>query len=117
MQRSLRRQRGLSFVSVVLIGAALVAAFAIGGQSVPIFTEHMAVKKAVQKAASEAASVAELRAAFDRSASIDNIQSLSGMDLEIGKQGERFTVSYAYEREISLVGPAYLVYRFKGSTQ
>ena len=31
MQHSLRRQRGLSFVSVVLIGFILVAAFAIGG--------------------------------------------------------------------------------------
>jgi len=117
MQRSLRRQRGLSFVSVVLIGAALVAAFAIGGQSVPIFTEHMAVQKAAQKAAGEATSVAELRAAFDRSASIDDIQSIKGMDLEISKQGERFTASYAYEREIALVGPAYLVYRFQGSTK
>ncbi len=117
MQRSLRRQRGLSFVSVVLIGAALVAAFAIGGQSVPIFAEHMAVQKAAQKAANEATSVAELRAAFDRSASIDEIKAITGMDLEIDKQGERFTVSYAYEREISLVGPAYLVYRFQGSTK
>ena len=51
MQHSLRHQRGLSFVSVVLIGFILVAAFAIGGQSVPIFTEYMAVQKAAQKAA------------------------------------------------------------------
>ena len=54
MQHSLRRQRGLSFVSVVLIGFILVAAFAIGGQSVPIFTEYMAGQKAAQKAAGEA---------------------------------------------------------------
>ena len=63
MQHSLRHQRGLSFVSVVLIGFILVAAFAIGGQSVPIFTEYMAVQKAAQKAADEATSVTELRAA------------------------------------------------------
>ncbi len=49
MQHSLRRQRGLSFVSVVLIGFILVAAFAIGGQSVPIFTEYMAVQKRPKK--------------------------------------------------------------------
>lgn len=117
MQRSLRRQRGLSFVSVVLIGFVLVAAFAIGGQSVPIFTEYMAVQKAAQKAASESASVTELRAAFDRSASIDDIKTITGKDLEISKNGDRLVAHYAYEREIGLAGPAYLVYRFQGSTK
>ena len=106
MQHSLRRQRGLSFVSVVLIGFILVAAFAIGGQSVPIFTEYMAVQKAAQKAADEATSVTELRAAFDRSASIDDIRSINGKDLEVSKNGDRFTVHYEYEREIGLAGPA-----------
>ena len=110
MQHSLRRQRGLSFVSVVLIGFILVAAFAIGGQSVP-------VQKAAQKAADEATSVTELRAAFDRSASIDDIRSINGKDLEVSKNGDRFTVHYEYEREIGLAGPAYLVYRFNGSTK
>ena len=77
----------------------------------------MAVQKAAQKAADEATSVTELRAAFDRSASIDDIRSINGKDLEVSKNGDRFTVHYEYEREIGLAGPAYLVYRFNGSTK
>ncbi len=111
-----RRQRGMSFISVVVIGAFLVAVAAIGAQSVPMFLEYAAVKKAAQKAATEATSVAELRAAFDRSASIDDIKSITGLDLEVEKNGERFSASFSYEREIPLVGPAYLVYRFDGRT-
>ena len=74
-------------------------------------------QKAAQKAADEATSVTELRAAFDRSASIDDIRSINGKDLEVSKNGDRFTVHYEYEREIGLAGPAYLVYRFNGSTK
>ena len=40
------RQRGLSFIGVIFIGLLAVAAFAIGGQSVPIFIEYQAIKKA-----------------------------------------------------------------------
>ena len=94
-----------------------MAAFAIGGQSVPIFIEYMAVKKAAAKAAREGTTVPEVRAAFDRAAQIDNITSIAGKDLEVTKNNERVVVSYSYEREVHLTGPAYLVYRFQESTK
>ncbi|MBV7427608.1 MULTISPECIES: DUF4845 domain-containing protein [unclassified Acidovorax] len=109
------RQRGLSFFGLVFIGVLAVAVFAIGGQSVPIFLEYVAIKKAVEKAKVES-SVAGVRAAFDRSAAIDNIASIQGKDLEVGKRGDKVVVSYKYSREIALAGPAYLVYRFEGQT-
>mgnify|MGYP003424162268 CR=1 FL=1 len=83
----------------------------------PIVPEYVAVQKAGQKAAYAATSVTVLRAAVDRSASMDDIRSINGKDLEVSKNGDRFTVHYEYEREIGLAGPAYLVYRFNGSTK
>ncbi|MBV7455432.1 DUF4845 domain-containing protein [Acidovorax sp. sif1233] len=109
------RQRGLSFFGLVFIGVLAVAVFAIGGQSVPIFLEYVAIKKAVEKAKVES-SVAGVQAAFDRAAAIDNIASIQGKDLEVGKRGDKVVVSYKYSREIALAGPAYLVYRFEGHT-
>jgi len=47
-------QRGLSFFGVIFIGLFAVAAFAIGGQSIPVFLEHQAIRKAAAKAAKEA---------------------------------------------------------------
>ena len=38
-------------------------------------------------------------------------------DLEIAKRGEKVVVSFAYDREIHLVGPAYLVLKYQASTQ
>lgn len=109
------RQRGLSFFGLVFIGVLAVAVFAIGGQSVPIFIEYAAIKKAAEKAKAEG-SVAGVRGAFDRAAAIDDITSIRGSDLEVGKRGDKVVVSYKYSREIALAGPAYLVYRFEGQT-
>ena len=111
------QQRGLTFIGLIFVGLIAVAAFAIGGQSLPIFLEYQAIHKAAQKAANEASTVPEIRALFDRAGAIDDIKSVTGRDLEITKQNDKIVVGYNYSREIPLVGPAFLVYRFKGSSK
>ncbi|KRB27414.1 DUF4845 domain-containing protein [Acidovorax sp. Root70] len=109
------RQRGLSFFGLIFVGLIAVAAFAIGGQSIPIFLEYASAKKAIEKAKVET-TVPGIRAAFDRAASIDDIRSIKGSDLEVTKRGEKVVVSFKYAREIPLAGPAYLVYRLEAQT-
>lgn len=111
------RQRGLSFIGVIFIGVLAVAAFAIGGQSVPIFLEYQAIKKATLKASKDGSTVAEIRSSFDRAAAIDNINSVAGKDLDVSKRGDKTIVSVKYSREIELAGPAFLVYRFQYQTE
>ena len=110
------RQRGLSFIGVIFVGLIAVAAFAIGGQSVPVFLEYANIKKAAAKAARDGNTVPEIRAAFDRAAQIDDIHSISGKDLEITKQGDKVVVEFAYDKEIPLAGPAYLLLKYRGSS-
>lgn len=110
------RQLGLSFIGVIFVGLVAVAAFAIGGQSVPIFLEYQAIRKAANKAAREGTTVGDIRGSFDRSAAIDTINSIQGKDLEVSKRGDKIVVSFKYSREIPLAGPAFLVYRFEGQT-
>lgn len=107
------RQKGVSFIGFVVIAVLAVAVFAIGGQSLPIFLEYQAAQKAAQRAANEGGTAPEMRAVFDRAAQIDDIKTISGKDLSISNVNDRAVVGFAYEREIPLVGPAYLVYRFK----
>ena len=109
------RQRGLSFIGLVFFGVLAVAVFAVGGQSLPMFLEYTAAKKAIEKAKVES-TVPGVRAAFDRAAAIDDINSIKGSDLEITKRNEKIVVSYEYNREIPLFGPAFLLYRFHGSS-
>lgn len=107
------RQRGLSFIGLVFLVAIIVSAAVIGAQSVPVFLEYQAITKAANKAAAEGNTVAEVKASFDRSAAIDDFKSVSGSDLEVTKVNDKIVVGFEYSREIHLVGPAYLVYRFK----
>ena len=111
------RQRGLSFIGLVFLLVIGVAIAFVATKSLPILIEWQEVQKAVKKAAAEGNTVPEIRAAFDRSAAIDDIVSIAGKDLAITKENEKVVVSYEYSREIPLAGPAYLVYRLKGSSK
>ncbi|KAF1045813.1 DUF4845 domain-containing protein [Xylophilus sp.] len=113
---SRRRQRGLSFIGLVLTVALIVGVVTVAMKAVPILIEYQAVLKASRKAARESTTVAEVRAAFDRSAAIDDITSLSGRDLEVSKENDHVVVAFSYTREIPLGGPVYLTFKFSERT-
>ena len=111
-----QQQRGLTFFGLLIVGIMVAYAGVILAQVAPTYIEFMAVQKAAQKA-SDGTTVAEVRAIFDKAATIDNITTITGKDLDIGKEGNRVVVSFAYVREIQLVGPAYLVMKYEGSSK
>ena len=109
-------QQGLTFFGLLIVGILLAFAGVIFAQLVPTYIEFMAVEKAVQMA-SEGTTVAEVRSIFDKAAQIDDITTITGKDLEVSKQGDRVVVSFDYQREIPLMGPAYLVMKYTGSSK
>lgn len=111
-----RQQRGLTFIGLIIVGTLLALAGLVAAQVFPTYLEFMAVQKAVQKA-SAGGTVAEVRSIFDKAATIDDIRTISGKDLTVGKQGDRVVVSFDYVRDIHLAGPAWLVMKYKGSSQ
>jgi hypothetical protein len=111
-----KQQQGLTFLGLLVVGILLAFAGVVLAQVVPTFIEFKAVEKAVQKASS-GTTVAEVRSLFDKASQIDDIKSISGKDLEVGKEGDRVVVSFAYTREIHLVGPAFLLMKYEGRSQ
>lgn len=111
-----QQQRGISLIGLLFVGSVLGAGVLVGLQVAPTVIEYLAVQKAVKKAA-VGTTVADVRSIFDKAAQIDDIRSISGQDLEISKQGDRVIVGFAYQREIHLSGPAYLVLKYKGSSR
>jgi len=110
------RQRGLSFLGLLIVGGLLAVTGVIGAQIVPTAIEYQAVTKAINKA-SAGTTVAEVRSTFDKAAVIDNITSLAGKDLNVTKEGDKVVVSFAYQREIHLTGPAYLTLKYAGRSR
>lgn len=110
------KQRGISFIGLLVIGGLVAAASVVAIQVVPTALEYQAVRKAANKAA-EGVTVAEVRSLFDKAASIDNISSVTGRDIEVTKENDRVVVSFDYQREIHLAGPAFLTLKYSGRSK
>ena len=109
-------QRGVSFLGILVVGGLLAVAGVITAQIVPTAIEYQSVLKAVKKAR-EGNSVVEVRTIFDKAAAIDNINAITGKDLEVTKEGDKIVVSFAYQREIHLAGPGYLTLKYAGRSK
>ena len=115
--RTRRRQRGLSIIGLIFIGLIVVGLLALGFRTVPAVIEYIAIERAVQKIKNEANTVGELRAAFDRHATIDDITSINEADLDITKEGDQVVISYAYQKKIPVLDNVSIVIDFAGTTR
>lgn len=109
-------QRGISFLGLLILGIVLALLAIVGARVLPTATEYMAITKAVKKAAFDGDTVQAIRASFDRTASVDYITSIEGKDLEVTKNDDKTVVTFAYDKEIPLAGPAFLLIKYRGSS-
>ncbi len=110
------QQRGISFIGLLFVGGILAFGGVIAAQVAPTLIEYQAINKAVKKAALEGTTAQDVRASFDRSGAIDDFKAITGKDLDVTKQGEKIVVNFAYNKEIHLGGPAYLLLKYEGSS-
>lgn len=111
------RQQGLSLVGLLFVGLIVVVLLMLGAKLVPAVVEYIAIERAVQKIKNEANTVGEIRAAFDRHATIDDIKSITSRDLDITKEGDRIVISYAYTYNVPILDNVRLVIDFSGTTR
>jgi Tfp pilus assembly major pilin PilA len=112
----IHRQRGVSFIGVLIVVGILAFAGVIAAQAFPTVIEYQAVVKAVNKA-KDGESVAEVRTLFDKAAQIDDIKSITAKDLQVGKEGDKTVVSFAYNKEIHIAGPTFLLIKYAGRSK
>lgn len=104
---------GLMFWAVFLGFFALIAM-----KVIPTINEYSTIKRVVNKIATEGgSSVAEVRAAFEKQKSIEYGISISAKDLDIGKENDKIVVKFAYDKEIELMDPVYLVIKYQGQSK
>jgi hypothetical protein len=115
--RTRRQQRGLSIIGLIFIGLIVVGLLALGFRTVPAVIEYIAVERAVQKIRNEGTTVQDIRYAFDRHATIDDITSIRSTDLDITKEGDQVVISYAYQKRIPILDNVALVIDFAGTTR
>jgi hypothetical protein len=111
-------QQGVSLLGAVLVIAVIGGIGVIGMKSFPVFMEYRAIQKAIVKAKNGGTTPQEIANAFNKTAQIDDILTITGADLAIekGKNGD-MEVGFDYAKEVELVAPVSLLFRFKGSTK
>ncbi len=114
-----RAQRGLSLIG--LLAWAIIIGFIgyLGVRVLPTVNEFLTIQRAVNRVAAEAPpTVGEVRRAFDKQKDIEySISSISGKDLEITKENEKLVIRFAYDKEIPIMEPVYLLLKYKGSSR
>jgi hypothetical protein len=109
------RQRGVTLFGL-LFWAVIVGFLALIGMRVlPALNEYFTIKRTIAKIATEGSTVPEIRAAFERQKDIEySIVSITGKDLVVTKENEKVVVSFAYDKEVELVKPVFLLIKFEG---
>jgi len=109
------RQQGVTLFGL-LFWAVIVGFLALIGMRVlPAINEYFTIKRTVAKIASEGTTVPEIRSAFEKQKDIEySIVSITGKDLIITKENDKPVVSFAYDKEVELVKPVFLLIKFEG---
>lgn len=108
-------QRGLSFIGLLFVGAILACTGVMIAQVAPTVIEYQSILKAANTS-KVGSTPAEVRSNFDKNKATGYFSVISGKDLEIVKENDRFVVSFAYNKEIHMAGPAFLLLKYSGKT-
>jgi hypothetical protein len=115
----LRRQRGATFIGMVIIFAILGFALYGGIRLLPIYMEYMAVVRAMEQTAKEnadgATSPHELRTALERRWTIEDIKSIQPKEIDIKRVGNGYKMRAYYDAETPFVGNVSLLAHFDKS--
>jgi hypothetical protein len=112
-------QRGLTLIG--LLAWAILVGFAgyLLVRIVPTVTEFYTIQSAIDRlAAAPPATVPEIRLAFEKQRQIDQtISSVEGKELDITKENDRVVIRFAYEKEVELVAPVFLLIKYNGQSK
>ena len=111
-----QRQRGATFLGIVVILLILGSALYAGIRLVPVYLEYTKVARALEQVRDENAAIdtnsQQIRLGLERRWDVEDIKRIGWKEVEISKTGEGFDVTAAYEAEEPFVANVYLVVKF-----
>jgi hypothetical protein len=117
--RLLARQRGASLVSMLFLAIIVGFFFLMAARAFPSVNEYLTIRKAIsQIMRNNPATPGDIRAAFGKTSEVEySIKTLDAKDLNIQPIGDTggFKTSFAYNVEIPVVEPVYILVKYSGS--
>ena len=114
-----RAQRGVSLIGLMFWAIIIGFIGYVAVRVLPTINEYLTIQRAVNKIAAESPpTVIEVRKAFERQKDIEySISSITAKDLEITKENDRLVIRFAYDKEIPLVEPVFLLIKYAGRSK
>ena len=113
-------QRGLSFGGFIFGAFLLVIAGIFMLKLIPAYIQNAQIKSVfneiVHEPGIDKASPREIRQAFERRSSIDDITAIRAEDIDIASDGGRLDLSASYSVKVPLFGNASIVLEFNPSS-
>ena len=116
---AMQEQRGITLLGLLLWAIIIGFGALLGMRVLPTVNELYTIQKAVNKIATEGfTTVPEIRAAFDKQKEIEySIQSVSSKDLDITKENDKVVIRFAYDKEVEIMSPVFLLIKYRGSSK
>ena len=111
-------QRGVALSGLIFWGIVLIMVAVLLMKVAPTALEYYKIlkdSKAVVAQVGPAATVPEVRAAYNKYAEIDHLD-FKADQLDISKEGNQIVISFAYEKRIPLFANVSLLINYQGST-
>ena len=101
----MNRQRGVTFVGMVLIAGLIVFAAIIGLKLIPAYIEYATVVNHLREIArspdARGASPKDIQNMFRKRAQIDAVEAVKPEDIEVEKEGDQVILRTAYSTKIN----------------
>jgi len=116
---AVRHQRGITLFGLLLWAIIIGFVALLGMRVLPTVNEFFTIQKAVNKIAAEGlTTVPEIRAAFERTKEIEySITTITSKDLDITKENEKVVIRFAYDKEVEIMSPVFLLIKYQGSSR
>ncbi|MEN9479571.1 MAG: hypothetical protein RLZZ298_966 [Pseudomonadota bacterium] len=114
----MKNQRGVALSGLLFWGFIIVMVAVLAMKVAPTAIEYLKIQKdakAVVAQAADTASVAEIKASFNKFAEVDQL-AFTADQLDISKENGKIIISFEYEKRIPLFYNVSLLIDYKGST-
>jgi hypothetical protein len=113
------KQRGITLFGLMFWAIVVGFLALIGMRVLPTLNEYFTIQRAVKKIAADSPStVPEVRSAFEKQKDIEySITSISAKDLVVTKENDKVVIKFAYDKEVEIVKPVYLLIKYEGGSK
>ena len=118
LQHPPRAQRGISLIGLLFWAVVLAFVGITTAKVLPTVLEYFTIKRVIHRIAQDnPATVPAVRAAFDKAKTVEySVDSVSSQDLVVTKDNDKLVISFAYDKQVELFGPVFLLIKYEGNS-